>query len=634
MPTSFRQHLAALERADLFAGLEQAATQVGLGLFVVQVDAMPPVILYASELLSRLVGRPVLDLFGVPCWELVAVDERDRVRNIIASRGPGSPPICHEFAVDRPDQTRITVEVGIARIAIPSAQLAVCYFRDVTHERSAVRALRDSDARFRKLIDNAPDGVIILQEGRIVLANPVGARMFGLTDPDAARGRALSEFLPGDDTTRAQRRIAQVSQHVDVGPSEYHVLVEPERIVEVHSVACEWEGAPANLAFVRDVTERKRMQQDLVRADRLAVVGTMAAAVAHEINNPMTYLLLALHRVERELEGDPDSARVSRMRGYLRDARDGADRVSTIVRALPTFSRDDDSAVGPVDLVQIVERAIVMAEHALRYRARLIRNYAPALPTVEAISGRVEQVVGNLLLNAIDALVADDFARNEICVEIRVQDGVRFTVRDNRRGLGPPDSEAAFDPLHAADRAGDGPRLGLAVCKWIVEDMNGRIEVSTPIGGGSEVSVTLPASTGIPVLAPVEPAQPTVMTRPRHRILVIDDEPLIRTAIAMALSDQHVVVEADRGEVALELIGDGAFDVILCDLMMPGLGGCELHGRIKTRHPGLERRIVFVTGGTFVAKVREFLDSVDNLKLFKPFTLDQVSAIVVDAARR
>lgn len=124
------------------------------------------------------------------------------------------------------------------------------------------------------------------------------------------------------------------------------------------------------------------------------------------------------------------------------------------------------------------------------------------------------------------------------------------------------------------------------------------------------------------------------MVRPSHRVILIDDEPMIRSAIAEALSDQHVVAVAASGDVALEMIDQQTFDVILCDVMMPGQGGSEIYARIQARHPGLERRIVFITGGTYVAKVREFLDSVDNVKLLKPFTLDRVHAALDTAALR
>jgi len=286
-------HLDAADKPSLFDALERAATRVGLALFVVHVDAAPPTVIYASELLAELVGRPTKELVGRPPWELVAPAQQHRVRETIASRGPGAPPITMEFDIERPNGSRREIEVGVARITTRGAELAVCYFRDTTDEHQAVAALRRSEARFRSLIENAPDGVVILQQGRIVLANPAAVRMFAVPDFEAVRGRLLAEFLPPSEAARAMERIGHLYAGESVESSEYR-LIANDFVVEVHSVLYEYEDKPAILTFVRDVTERQRMQEQLFRGDRLSALGTMAATVAHEINNPLTYLQLNL----------------------------------------------------------------------------------------------------------------------------------------------------------------------------------------------------------------------------------------------------------------------------------------------------------------------------------------------------
>ncbi|MBA3820313.1 MAG: PAS domain S-box protein [Deltaproteobacteria bacterium] len=635
MDPSFLDQLDALSARQLFEGIEQASAQIGLGVFVVRLHAMPPVVLHASGLLAQLVGRPVDELVGAPCWELVAAEERDRVRHILASRGPTSSPIAGEFAVERPDGSRITVEVGMTRVAMPAAaQLAICSFRDVTEARTAARALQESEARLRALIEGAPDGIVIFQQHQIVLANPSAALLLGFLDSASAVGRSYPAYLPAAEVARAHERFVKVLQGIDVGPAEYRVLSEVERIIEVQSIRCDWQQAPAALTFVRDVTHRTQLRRHLIHADRLAAVGTMAAALAHEINNPMTYLQIALHRLDRDIATDRDPARADRLRGYLRDARDGAERVRTIVRMLPSFTGDEEVATTELDLVEIVERGIKLVEHALRYRARLIRNYAPGLPTVTGIAGRIEQLVINLLINAIHALPIDGLATNEIEIELRVREAVMLTVRDNRPPDHVPSPNRGLEPVTT-------PGFGLAVCKWILDDLGGSIAMS-PVAagrGGAEVTITLRASSPSTVTAPASsavpapaPASPDAV--PRYRVLVIDDDALIRTAISIALSEHHVVAEAASGDLALALLEEQTFDVILCDVMMPGLDGRELYDRISARDLGIERRIVFVTGGVFVEQHRAFLERVTNLKLYKPFTLEQVTAVVVDAAGR
>ncbi len=247
--TGLAGQFAAEGPAGMLDAFERAATRVGLAVFVVHVDATPPTVVYASELLEAFVGRPTAELVGRPPWELVARDERERVRELIASRGPGAPPITVHFETERPDGSRREVEVGVARVSVTGAELAVCYFRDVTDERRAIQALRASEARFRSLVEHAPDGIVIVQRGRIALANPVAVQMFGFSDLALVQGRLLGDLLPPEDAARAAERIARISMGENLGPSEYGVLADPNRVVEVHAIPGEHEGSSAIIAF-------------------------------------------------------------------------------------------------------------------------------------------------------------------------------------------------------------------------------------------------------------------------------------------------------------------------------------------------------------------------------------------------
>jgi PAS domain S-box-containing protein len=627
MPLS--THLAAADKASMFDALERAATQVGLALFVVHVDAAPPIIIYASELLGEFVGRPVSEIVGRPAWELVTPAQQHRVRDVIASRGPGAPPITLEFVIELPDGARREIEVGVARITTSGAEIAVCYFRDTTHEREVVGALRRSEARFRSLVELAPDGVVILQQGRIVLANPVAVRMFGAPDFESVRGRTLADFLPAEDLARAMERIAQVQAGIDQGASDYRVLAT-DRVVEVRSVPYEYDDKPAILAFVRDATERRRMQDRLLRSDRLAALGTMAATVAHEINNPLTYLQLNLQQLEIATAAEADPARAAMLRDLIANALHGVERITRIVRDLRTHSRDHvDEVEQPVDVVGVVERALKMVDHDLRHRAQLIRRFPDGPAIVDAIESRLEQVIVNLLVNAVQSLDGSDPTTDQVTVEIDVTDHVTLAITDTGRGIAEP--ERIFEPYFTTKAVDEGTGLGLSVCKQIVERMNGQIAVASTVGKGTKVTIVLP--TGKAVIAPPA-AQPEPTGQTRARILVIDDEPQVRDSIEAVLAFDHDVETAGDGETALAMLEQARFDLILCDLMMPRMNGRDVYEQIARRWPGLERRIIFVTGGAFLPALAKFLESVDNLKLRKPFTVDNVLALVAEARVR
>jgi PAS domain S-box-containing protein len=609
-------HLSTVDRASLFDALERAATRVGLALFVVHVNANPPTVIYASGLLAEFVGRARAELVGRPPWELVAPALHDHVREIIANRGPGAPPLTVQTEIVRPDGTQRTVEVGVARVTTNDAELGLCYFRDTTDEQTAASSLRKSEERFRSLIEHAPDGIVIIQDGRLMLANQAAAGLLGVSDAAAVRGRPLAEFLLPTDDSRLKDRMAQIHAGTALEWSEYQMPHGP--LVEVHSVTYEYDDRPAILTFVRDVTERRRMQAQIIRNDRLAALGTMAATVAHEINNPLTYLQLNLQRLEQT--ATPDG------REYLASAMHGVERIARIVRDLRTYSRDNsETPEMPVDVVATVDKALQMVDHDLRHRAELVRRYPDEPVIVDGSEGRLEQVFVNVLVNAIQAL---EGAKNRITIEIVAGADVRITITDTGPGIAHPDR--VFEPFYTTKPIGEGTGLGLAVCKQLVERMRGRIEIERTGKDGTTIAITLPRREP---LLPAQPIRPCV-DGTRLRILVIDDESHVRNVVRDTLAIEHAVDVAADGESALAAIAANDFDVILCDLMMPHMNGREVYERIRERWPGRERRVVFVTGGAFVPSLAGFLESIDNLTLFKPFTIEQVLALVREATAR
>src|SRR6185503_9885457 len=290
-----------------------------------------------------------------------------------------------------------------------------------------------------------------------------------------------------------ERIAAMLTQGVEFPPSEYNVLADRNRIVEIKSVVCEWEGAPAVLAFARDVTERKALQRRLVESDRLAALGTLAAGVAHEINNPLTYTQLSAQHVSRLLEraGIPDEM-LSLLRGYLEDIDHGIARIASITQSLRSFVKDDADAPGPVDLDQVIARALKMVDNDLRHAARLVRALAP-MPPVLGNAARLEQVFVNVLINAIKALPPEPVEPHEIHVATE-HAGERVTVTIRDTGCGIPEALRGriFEPFFTTRDVGHGMGLGLSVSKTIVEKLGGDIEVDSIENVGTTVRVHVP----------------------------------------------------------------------------------------------------------------------------------------------
>jgi CheY-like chemotaxis protein len=372
------------------------------------------------------------------------------------------------------------------------------------------------------------------------------------------------------------------------------------------------------LAFARDVTARKELDRKLVEADRLNALGALAAGVAHEINNPLTYAQLSLQRVERTISklGLPDQLADS-VREQLHDVHHGIARVAAISASLRMFARADEAPPGPIDVASVIDRALKMVDNELRHRGQLVRRIDDVTFAIGNES-RLEQVVVNLLLNAIHALPADGSGRIEISAATR-DTGLAIAIRDTGSGIAAAVRDRVFEPFFTTKPTGEG--MG------IVESFGGTIELASVEGEGTTVTVHL-RSSRMPAPAPA----PVAVASPRRAVLIIDDDALVRSVLAQILQPHHEVSVADSGTTGLALASSRAFDAILCDMMMPVIDGREVHRRLASEHPGRERRIVFITGGAFGFELDHYLATVGNRCLTKPFRIEAVLEAVAEIA--
>jgi len=385
--------------------------------------------------------------------------------------------------------------------------------------------------------------------------------------------------------------------------------------------------------LVRQVNDRSRQ---LVRSERLVSVGFLAAGVAHEINNPLAYAHISLEVASRELAALGEPARTAKIEAALAWARQGTERVRTIVRDLKTLSRAEDEPLEAVDMAALLDSTLALAANAIATRARVVRAYGQA-PAARATRGRLGQVFLNLLLNAADAIPADEPTRHEIRVSTGTDAAGHAVVTIADTGTGIPHQLASriFDPFFTTKPVGAGTGLGLAVCHRLVTQLGGEIDFESSPGAGTSFRVRLPAATAEEVaataaarLAEQEP-EAAPMPLARRRLLVVDDEPALLRSVHALLSQSHDVVTASSGREALALLRtDHRFDAVLADLMMADVTGMDLYDAVLAEVPGLAASFVFMTGGTFTARGREFLEMVPNRCLEKPFDAEQLLTVV------
>ena len=379
--------------------------------------------------------------------------------------------------------------------------------------------------------------------------------------------------------------------------------------------------------------DRNRAQDQLILADRLSSLGRLAAGVAHEVNNPLAYLALNLERIERALDlatgatraTDETSRALADARAAATEAMGGAERVRGVVRALGAFGRDDEERIGAVDLHRVLDTAVRLAENHARHRGHIVKEYG-ATRGVRGDELRLGQVFVNLLVNAADALEDGAADRNEVHVKT-FDDGehVIVEVSDNGAGIAPELLGSIFDPFFTTKAVGEGTGLGLSISYSILKSFGGTIGVESAPGEGSVFRVTLVSSDRPPTLSAAKAV--VVASTRRARILVVDDEPMLAKLVAESLEPHQVSVETD-GRAALDLCLKTDYDCILCDLMMPGLSGVDLHAELARAKPTLCPRMVFMTGGVFTSRGRDFVASVGNTVLEKPFTIEQMTRAI------
>jgi CheY-like chemotaxis protein/two-component sensor histidine kinase len=382
------------------------------------------------------------------------------------------------------------------------------------------------------------------------------------------------------------------------------------------------------------------MQARLLIADRMASVGTLAAGVAHEINNPLTYVMANISYAIEQLKGMQTGrqrtadTQVTELLQALRESLQGAHRVSHIVGDLKTFSRSDEDTVAPVELSAVVESSLNITHNEIRHRATLVKDFREA-PRVLANESRLGQVFINLLVNAVHALPADDPAGNEVRVTIRTLNDGRAAVEiaDTGCGMPPHTLKRLFDPFYTTKPVGKGTGLGLSICHSIVDGLGGDIVVESQVGKGSLFRVVLPSAAG--VVSGATPQVEAEVAPRRGRVLVIDDEPDVGAVVKRVLAAEHEVVISASGGEALEQIAAGpTFDVILCDLMMPEMSGMEFYRELKRTSPEHVDRVSFITGGAFTEAAADFVDALPNRVLEKPFAPEVIRQLVGERLRQ
>jgi signal transduction histidine kinase/CheY-like chemotaxis protein len=498
--------------------------------------------------------------------------------------------------------------------------IAIAFF-DITREVEAQQARSRAEGRLASVVGGAPIVLFALDlDARITFVDGHGLQRLGAR-PEDFLGKLAFEAYPNASSSVSWIKRALAGETVS-----YMAELPPHAMYETHLAPLRDDAGAivGAIGVSTDVTDRHRMQLQLARAERLASVGLLAAGVAHEVNNPLSFVIGNLDLIPAELAkvqaALPDGALRS-IREMLADVRLGADRVRTIVRDLKAFSRVRELGAAPLDVRGPLEASLAMAHNEIRHRARLVRDLQPVEPVL-GDEGRLAQVFLNLLVNAAHSIAEGAADDNEIRVRTRPhENGVCIEVSDTGVGMESAQLSRIFDPFFTTKDPGAGTGLGLSICHGVVTDLGGRIEVESAPGRGSTFRVILPrAAHASASPAPRAPATGAAGATRRASVLVVDDEPVILKVVAAVLDPEHDVTCVGTCEAALTRIRGGErFDVIVCDLMMPQVTGMDLYETLREIAPQQADAMLFLTGGAFTPRARAFLDRVPNTTIDKPF---------------
>ena len=506
----------------------------------------------------------------------------------------------------------------------------VATLRDITDPKRAADTLARSEARYRHLVESASDAIVTLDaNGRFTTVNHAAENISGYKR-DELVGQWFAPMLPDDDLPKALAHFQQaLAGETGLFESQFYRKDGETRIIAItYSTPQKDEEV---LCLIRDVTDQKMLQEQLIQSEKMSAIGQLVSGVAHELNNPLAGISAFAQLLLAEKRFPPDQRTAAET--IYSEAR----RASRIVQNLLTFARQHKAEKVQSSINQVLDDTLELRGYELRVRGIDVRReYDESLPDTMADAHQLQQVFLNLITNAEQAMEQRDGHHHRLTVRTRrTGETIRIEVEDTGAGIPANLIERIFNPFFTTKPTGSGTGLGLSISLGIVREHEGRIWAENQPQGGARFIVELPVTLPRPSGEHAAAAPVTTKGSDSLRVLVVDDEASVRVSLQRYLAGKgHEVETTASGEDALNRLKASKYDAVIVDMRMPDLSGEQLFERLRSNDPSHAERVIFTTGDLVNEQMRRFLDGTGRPCVPKPFEFASFDQALPAARRR